>query len=125
MSDRELALVSKGLEAWRHGDLRGVEAILDPAATWHGSEPGGWDCENRDDILRTLRERYEQGFGRARMEILGAGPGKVIVVSWPREVGGDEWPEEAATVMAFRDERIVSMQDYTSRDAALAAVDAR
>ena len=125
MSQRELTLVSNGLEAWRQGDLGEVEALLDPAATWHGVEPGEWDCANREEVVGTLRERYEQGFGRARMELVDGGPGKVIAVSWPREIGGDEWPDEAATVISFRDERIVSMQDYASRDEALAAVRAR
>ena len=122
MSRRELALVREGLEAWRRGDLGRVKGFLHPAATWRGFEPGEWDCANRGDVVRTLRERYEQGFGRVRMELVDAGPGKVIAVSWPRETGGDEWPEETATLISLRDERIVSMQDYTSRSEALAAV---
>jgi ketosteroid isomerase-like protein len=122
VSQHELTSVSEALEAWRQGDLGEVEALLDPAATWHGFEPGEWDCANRDEVVQTLRERYEQGFGRARMELVDAGPGTVVAVSWPREIGGDEWPEEVATVLSFRDERIVSMQDYASRREALAAL---
>jgi ketosteroid isomerase-like protein len=122
VSERERALLIDGLDAWRHGDFRKLQALLDPAATWHGFEPGEWDCRNRDDVVRTLRERLEQGFGRARMEVVDAGRGKVIAVSWPREIGGDEWPEETATVISFRDGRIVSMRDYRSREEALAAV---
>ena len=125
MSEREIALVSQGLKAWRQGDLSGVEAMLEPTVTWRAFEPGEWDCSNREDVVRTLRERYEQGFGRARMELVDAGPGKVIPVSWPREIGGEEWPEEAATVISLRNDRIVSMQDYVSRDEALAAVSRR
>jgi hypothetical protein len=45
----------------------------------------------------------------------------VIAVSWPSEVGGDEWPEEAVTVILFRRAKIVSMRDYLSREEALAA----
>jgi hypothetical protein len=125
VSERELALVNKGLEAWRRGDFGALEATLDPVATWRGFEPGEWDCANREEVVRTLGERYEQGFGRARMELVDAGPGKIVAVSWPREIGGDEWPEKAATVISFCGDRIVSMQDYGSRDEALAAVDAR
>ena len=121
MTENELTLVRDGLEAWRHGDLAEVEALLDPAATWYGFERGEWDCANREEVVATLRERYEQGFGRARMELIDAGPGKVIAVSWPREIGGDEWPEEAVTVMSFRGAKIVSMRDYLSREEALAA----
>jgi len=46
----------------------------------------------------------------------------VIVVSHPSEIGGPEWPAETATVMRFRDGRVVSMQDYRTQPEALAAV---
>ncbi len=122
MSEREVALARNGLEAWRRGNLEAVEEMLAPDATWHWFEPGEWDCDNREEILSTLRERYEQGFGRGEMELVDAGPGSVIAVSRPREVGGDEWPEETATVISFRKDKIVSLQDYRTRDEALAAI---
>ena len=124
MSEDERAAVSEGLDAWRRGHFGKVEALLDPAATWHGFEPGEWDCNNRDEVIQTLRERYAEGFGRARMEVVDGGPGTVIAVSWPREIGGDEWPEETATVISFRGAKIVSMRDYLSREEALAAIGA-
>jgi ketosteroid isomerase-like protein len=125
VSDRELAIVQKGLRTWQRGDFGVVESLLDPAATWHWFEPGEWDCENREQVVERLRERYEQGFGRGRTELVDAGPGTIIAISWPREIGGAGWPEETATVLSFRDERIVSMQDYRTRDEALAALSSR
>lgn len=125
MSEHELTLAKEGLDAWRRGDLSVIEKMLDPMATWRWFEPGEWDCENREDIVRTLGERYEQGFAKGRMELVDAGPGRVIAVSWPRELGGDEWPAETATVISFRDGKVVSMQDYRTRDDALAAAEAR
>ena len=122
VSERELALAHEGLEAWRRGDLSRVESMLDPRATWRWWEPGEWDCASRDDIIRTLRERHEQGFGRAGMELVDGGSGAVIVVSHPREVAGDEWPEEVATVLSFEGEKIVAMRDYPTRAEALAAI---
>jgi ketosteroid isomerase-like protein len=98
-----------------------IEEMLDPSATWRWFEPGDWDCENREDIVRTLRERYDQGFGEGRMELVDGGPGKVIAVSRPREIGGEEWPAETATVISFREGKVVSMKDYRTRDEALAA----
>ncbi len=121
MSTRERAVAEEGLEAWRRGDFARVEAMLAPDATWRSWVPGGWDCASRDEILQTLRERYEQGFGRAEMDFLDGGPGAVVVVSHPSEIGGEDWPEEAATVLSFEGEKIVSMQDYRTRDEALAA----
>jgi len=46
----------------------------------------------------------------------------VIVVSHPSQIGGPEWPAETATVMRFRNEKVVSMQDYRTEREALAAV---
>jgi ketosteroid isomerase-like protein len=122
VSGRELTVAQEGLAAWRRGDLARVEAMLAPDATWRWWEPGEWDCANRDEVLRTLRERYEQGFGRADMEVLDGGPGAVVVVSHPREVGGADWPAEAATVLSFAGGKVVAMQDYRTREDALAAV---
>jgi|SRR5947208_4033582 len=95
--------------------------MFDPAATWHWYEPGEWDCENRDDVLRTLRERYQQGFARADVELVDAGPDAVVLVSHPSEIGGDEWPDETATLVRFRADSVVAMQDFKTRDEALAA----
>jgi hypothetical protein len=60
MSDLELARA--GLAAWKRDDFEALEELLAPEATWRAVEPGEWDCESRDDILRTLRERYKEGF---------------------------------------------------------------
>ena len=94
MSDLELARA--GLAAWRRGDFEALEELLAPEATWRAVEPGEWDCESRDDILRTLRERYEEGFTKGPIELVEGGPGTVILLSRPAEVGGPDWPEETA-----------------------------
>jgi hypothetical protein len=47
----------------------------------------------------------------------------VIVVAHPSDVGGSDWPSEIATVLRFRNERVVSMQDYPTEAEALAAVE--
>jgi len=46
----------------------------------------------------------------------------VIVIAHPSEIGGPDWPDETVTVMNFRDDRIVSMQDYRTEAEALAGV---
>jgi hypothetical protein len=73
-------------------------------------------------VMRTLRERYEQGFARGKLEFKDAGEDTVIVVSHPSEIGGSEWPAETATIMRFHDGKVVSMEDYrTEADAVKAA----
>jgi len=110
-----------GLEAWRAGDFQAIEQILDPEVEWRSFDPGEWGCHNREDVMRTLRDRYEQGFAKGNLQFRDGADDAVIVVSHPREIGGPDWPEETATAMTFRDGRVVAMQDYRSEAEALAA----
>ena len=102
MSDLELA--QAGLAAWRRGDFDALEELLAPEATWRAVEPG--------DILQTLRERYEQGFTMGPIELLEGGPGTIILLSRPAEVGGPDWPEETVIAITFRAGKVVAMQDH-------------
>ena len=122
MSSDALKLAKEGLAAWRSGDFETLERLLDPAVEWHWFEPGEWDCHGRDEVLRTLRERYSQGFAAGSLEFRDVSDDAVIVVSHPSEIGGAEWPPETATVMRFRGGNVVSMQDYRNEHEALAAV---
>jgi ketosteroid isomerase-like protein len=124
MTSDLMAIAAESLEAWRRGDFDTVERILDPNVEWGAFEPGDWDCKNRDDVMRTLRERYEQGFPKGQVEFKDGGEDAIIVVSHPSEIGGSEWPEETATIMRFRDGKVVSMRDYrTEADAVNASGD--
>lgn len=62
--------------------------------------------------MRTLRERYEQGFAKGEVEFRDGGEDAIIVVTHPSKIGGPEWPDETATIMRFREGRVVSMRDY-------------
>jgi SnoaL-like domain len=112
----------EGLEAWRRGDFQPIEKILDPNVEWHATEPGEWDCHGRDDVMQTLRERYEQGFAKGDLQFREGGADAVIVIAHPSEIGGPDWPDEIVTVMNFRSDRVVSMQDYRTEAEALAVV---
>jgi ketosteroid isomerase-like protein len=125
MNSKPTEIAREGLEAWRKGDFETIEEILDPNVEWRWFEPGEWDCHGRDDVIRTLRERYDQGFARGELEFRDGGERSVIVVSHPSEIGGPDWPSETATVMQFRNERVVSMQDYRTEAEAVAAVEQR
>jgi ketosteroid isomerase-like protein len=117
------AIAREGLQAWRNGDFDTIEEILDPNVEWRAFEPGEWDCHDRNDVMRTLRARYDQGFARGNVEFRDAGETAVIVVSHPSEIGGPEWPAETATLMTFRSGRVVSMQDYRTEADARAAIE--
>jgi ketosteroid isomerase-like protein len=121
VSSTAVELVRAGLDAWRQGEFTAIEQLLDPHVEWGWFEPGDWDCHNRADVMRTLRQRYDEGFGKGDLTFHDASKGTVIVVSHPSEVGGPEWPDETATVMTFRGDRIVSIQDYPTEADARAA----
>jgi len=123
MSGKPTEIAREGLEAWRKGDFETIEEILDPNVEWHATEPGEWDCHGRDDVMQTLRERHEQGFAKGDLQFREGGEHAVIVVAHPGEIGGPDWPSETATVMQFRNERLVSMQDYRTEAEAIAAVE--
>ena len=121
MSTTLLDIAREGLEAWRSGDFESIERMLDPNVVWRATEPGEWDCQNRDDVMQTLRERYEQGFVSGDLQLRDGGAEAVIVVAHPSEIGGPDWPDETATVIKFQGDRVVSMQDYATEAEALAA----
>jgi ketosteroid isomerase-like protein len=121
VSGNPMTVATKGLEAWRKGDFETLERIFDQDVEWRWFEPGEWDCRSREDVMRTLRERYDQGFAKGRLEFKDAGENAVIVVSHPSEIGGPEWPDETATLLRFLQGRVVSMQDYRNEAEALEA----
>jgi len=121
MSEEVMGLAREGFGAWRRGDFGTIEAMLDPAVEWRAFGPRDWDCRGREEVMSVIRERHEQGFAAGSLEFVDAGEDRVIVVAHPREIGGEDWPEEAATLLTFRDGTVTTMQDYPTRDEALAA----
>jgi ketosteroid isomerase-like protein len=121
MSESVIETARRGLAAWRRGDFEAMESILDPGVEWRWFEPGEWDCNNRTDVMRTLKERYEQGFSAGELEFSQLSQDAVVVVAHPAAIGGDEWPDETATILWFKEGRVVEMQDYRTHQEALEA----
>ena len=116
-----LTVARQGFDAWRRGDFDELEAIFAPDVEWRWFEAGDWDCHNRDDVMRTLRQRHAAGFAEGRLNFHDAGSDVVVVTAHPSEIGGQEWPDETSTVIRFREGKVVSMQDYRTEAEALAA----
>ena len=111
-----------GLQSWQDGDLSALEELLDPDVELFWWRPGDWDCHSRDEVLRLLRTRQEEGAPRGEVELIDAGDDTLISVTRRSPDRDPDWPAEAATVITFRDGRAVRMQQYRSRAAALSAV---
>jgi hypothetical protein len=108
-------LVRRGLRAWTDGDLDALEVVLDPAVTLRWIEPGEWDCMNRDQVMRLLRQRQAEGVGAHPMRIEHIDDHTVVVsTDEPGPYGA------AATRISIAHGAVVAMQQYASRDEALA-----
>ena len=118
-----LTLAQQGFDAWRRGDFDALKELLAPDVEWRWFEPGDWDCHNRDDVMRTLRQRHAAGFAEGRLSFHDAGPDVVVVTAHPSEIGGPEWPDETSTVIRFREGKVVSMRDYRTEAEARAAAE--
>ena len=121
MTQDVLELARRGFEAWRRGDLETIGTMLAPDVKWGWFEPGDWDCRSREDVMARLRERFSEGFAGEITRIEQLSDDSVLVVAHPSQIGGDEWPDEVATVIEFRDGKVVRMQDYRSWQDAVAA----
>ena len=109
-------LVQRGLRAWTNGDLDALEAVLDPAVTLRWIEPGEWDCTGREEVMRLLRQRAADG--------RTAGPKRVEQVDENTVLVSPDHPGlfgAAATRITITHGRVVAMQQYASRDDALAS----
>jgi ketosteroid isomerase-like protein len=109
-------LVQRGLRAWTNGDLDALEAVLDPAVTLRWIEPGEWDCTGREEVMRLLRQREADG--------RTAGPKRVEQVDENTVLVSPDHPGlfgAAATCITITHGRVVAMQQYASRDDALAS----
>jgi len=85
---------------------------------WH--EPGDWDCHDRRKVLAALFERQREGVVTGLNAVVAVDERVFVEVTGPRL---QEWGlpgGQACMVVTVRDGRIVRMQDYPSRAAALA-----
>jgi hypothetical protein len=71
-------------------------------------EAGDWDCRGRKAVVRLLKQRASQGAYGAAMELTQVSE-QVLVVSRVEVVrNGPEAGFRPATIVTFRDEKVVS-----------------
>ncbi len=117
---RNAELVREGFQAFLRGDFDTLSEIMDPAVQWLWFEAGEWDCHDREKVLATLRERQREGVITNLDNVVDGGHTVFVEVTGPRLQESDLPDGRACMVVTVRDGRIVRMQDYRSREDALA-----
>ncbi|MGW3624797.1 nuclear transport factor 2 family protein [Streptomyces sp. NPDC000880] len=116
--------VSDVFVAWSSGDFDAFARALAPDVELVGCDPGSGDCRNRQEDLTLLRQRHEQGRTTGVIRIDDIGGALVVSGVHCRESAR---PVEAAsaTLVIFRDGKIIRLRQYRTRVEALAAAGAR
>ena len=115
-------LVRSLFAAFLRGDLDALRSVMDPDVQWLCFEPGDWDCRDRDEVLARLRDRHEEGTVTGLSDVVAVDERVFVEVTRPRPDQRGPGPPggTACMVLTVRDARIVRMQDYPTRAAALA-----
>lgn len=122
VASSNVELVREGFAAVERGDYDLIAGLLDPVVKWHGhdSDPR-WGCQNRAEALAFMRQAM--GRTRARLvDVIAAGPDRVVVVLAPRGEPGEPEPPHRANLTTVRDGRVVEMIAYETPADACAAV---
>jgi ketosteroid isomerase-like protein len=116
-----LSQARAGLAGWQRGDLSALESLLDPDVELLWWEPGDWDCHGRGEVLSLLRKRVQEGAGKADVDLIEAGDNALVVARLEMVTEGPGANTRPATLVIFRDGKVVSMRQFRSREEALAA----
>jgi ketosteroid isomerase-like protein len=110
-----------GLVAWQRGDLTALAELLDPDVELMWWTPGDWDCHGKAEVLALLTERVNAA-PPAEVDINVVDESRVLVERRHAALDGPEAGLRPATRVRFRAGRVVQMQQYRSRDDALADI---
>ncbi|HEY7174277.1 MAG TPA: nuclear transport factor 2 family protein [Micromonosporaceae bacterium] len=113
---RQSPAIDEGLAAWANGDFDRLSAVLDPDVDLLAAEPGPWDCHGRDAVIALLTERRAEGTQPFEVRIDDLDEHTIVV----SRATADDREHVGATVAVIRDEKVVRMQQYPTRAAALA-----
>ena len=109
----------RGLAAWQRGDVAALADLLDPDVELLWWTPGNWDCHGKAQVVALLTERVNAE-PPAEVDIVDIDESTVLVERRHTVPDGPEAGFRPATMVRFREGRIVHMQQYRSRQDALA-----
>jgi ketosteroid isomerase-like protein len=110
-----------GLEAWQRGDVEALAPLLDPEVELTWWEPGEWDCRGREAVLSMLRERAAEGAGAFEIELIDAGEDAIVSTRAETVPDGPAAGLRPATLITFREGKVIAMRQFRDREEALAA----
>jgi ketosteroid isomerase-like protein len=120
-ADRDpIALLHRVWDARARGDLGVLEGVLAPDATWRGIDDGPWNCENRADIMRVLRQNLAHGLDGRIEETIPHGE-RIVVAFRPSEAWHTDRPLDdgiAYVVVTVHDGAITEMKGCATRASA-------
>ena len=132
MSQENVEIVRRGLEAWQRDDFDSWLATLDPGMEWHtglerlveGTESFYRGHEGMRRFWHSYRTEFED-FEFAAQELRDAGEDRVVLLGrfrWRGLASGVPTESPAGLVMTVRDGKIIRSMDYFSHEEALEAV---
>jgi ketosteroid isomerase-like protein len=132
MSEENMEIARRFVEGWQRGDWEGMAELADPEVELHGTVGGVEEGRLRRGIAEIRRdfESNEEIWDDHRVEVEELIDAGDRVVLFQREYqrgrsSGVELVLEAAVLIDLRDGRIVRLQGYMDRAAALGAAGLR
>ena len=127
MSQENVEIARKAIEAWNAGDMDRLRDLYDPAAVY--TTPPDWIDSGpylgRDAIIkqfRELRDVWQDDSSFGRPELLDAGDHVVVQIPFRSATRGLALSTELAWVYTLRDGLIVTLAFFHSKAEALEAV---
>jgi ketosteroid isomerase-like protein len=111
--------VRHGLEAWQQGDVAALAELLHPDVDLLWWTPGDWDCHGKDQVVALFTERASAS-AQASVDLTDVDDHTLLVHRRDPVTDGPEAGFRPATLVRFRDGQVVHMQQYRSREDALA-----
>jgi ketosteroid isomerase-like protein len=129
MSQENVEIVREVIESFRGGDQKRTARLLDPEVEFHGTVGGleeGRIAHGLAQIVEVFEEEDLEAWEERRLEpegFIDAGDDIVVLLHEYRRGRGSgvELESDTAVVFAVRDGRVVRIQGYMDRDAALEA----
>jgi ketosteroid isomerase-like protein len=130
MSQENVEIVRAAFEAFLEGDQEKTAQLVDPALEFHGTIGGlqeGQIAHGQSEIDQTFESEDLEAWEERRLEpeeFIDAGDDVVVLLHEYRRGKGSgvELETETAVVVTVSGGRVVRIQGYMDRDAALAAV---